>query len=251
MVEKITKLIACILTFNCVIASASLAPLSINIANDEQANISLSSEDMNRLFVNNDKIISVNAPNSRLIAQNDQSGSIYINVTGVTPFTAFVTTESGRHFSILVMPKRVPGVTVRFMPTTPSATHYITHSAAGQKLEDSTPYENTLVALLKDAMLQQVPPGYSSIAPSAFSSIPVFAIPPYLDAKKTLAEKVVSGSLGGELGLRVIELDNKSRHNITLVASNFYMPGVRAVAIDSEYVPGHKSTYIYEVISNV
>lgn len=227
------------------------SPVSINIANDQQAKIDLSSADINRIFVKSDKITSVNAPNNRLVAHNDQSGSIYMNVYGKTPFTAFVSTQHGRHFSLLVVPKSEPGVTVRFIPKTPVPVHYRKHSRSAKRFEQSSSYEKTLVNLLRESMLQNVPPGYSLISPRAFGKIRAFSVPVYLSQRKLLSENVIRGFLGGELAVRVVKINNHSNHAISLVASDFYMPGVRAVAISKEYVSAHGSTYIYEVISNV
>jgi hypothetical protein len=50
--------------------------------------------------------------------------------------------------------------------------------------------------------------------------------------------------------VRVLRLSNNSKHTITLVASDFYMSGVRAVSIEKETLGPHQSTTIYEVTSN-
>jgi len=230
---------------------ATFSPLSIKIANDRQVTIDLSSADINRLFVKSDKITRVTAPNNRVVAHNDQSGSIYMNVLGKTPFTAFVTTQKGRHFSLLIVPKNEPGVTVRFIPETPLPVHYRKHSRSAKHFEQSTPYEKTLVDLLRDTLLQTVPPGYSSISPKAFAEIPAFRVPLYVSQRKALSVKVVRGFLGGALAVRVLEIKNNTHHAIALNARDFYRPGVRAVAISKETVPAHRSTRIFEVISNV
>ena len=231
-------------------AAITVAPVSIQVANDQQAQINLSNEDINRVFVQGDKISRFNAPNRRLVAHNDQSGSIYMNVYGKTPFTAFVTTQKGRHFSLLIIPKSKPGVTVRFIPTSPAFSHYVNHSRSAKRFEQSTPYEKTLINLLRDTLLQKTPAGYSAISASNFSSIPIFKVSKYCNKQKLLSEQVVAGFLGGELAVRVIKISNTSNHTISLYANDFYRPGVRAVAIAHDMIPARQSTDVYEVISN-
>ncbi len=230
--------------------TTTIKPVSIAIANDNQARITLSNQDINRLFVMSDKIASLNAPNNRVIAHNDQSGSIFMNIIGKKPFTAFITTQKGRHFSLFVLPKSEPGVTVRFLPKTRVVRHYRHHTAAARRFEHSSAYEKTLVNLLRDLMLSQSPPGYTAIAPSAFHVVPALQLPKYLNGRTFLKETVRAGFLGGELAVRVVRVTNSGKHRVTLIASDFYTPGVRAVAIGKETLRPHESTNIYEVTTN-
>lgn len=228
----------------------SRPPLSIPIANNHQAVLTLSNQDINRLFVAGDKIIRVNAPSQRLIVHNDPSGSIFIQVLGQTPFTAFLATQSGGHFSLLMVPKSQPGITVQLIPdklVLPG--HY--HQAAAKRLEQSSAYEKTLINLLREDMHQHTPAGYTLIAVRAFSDIPIFQVPKYLDEKHTLSAQVIAGALGDQLALRQLRITNESKYPIQLLASDFYQPGVRAIALTQDILLPQHSTIIYEVISNV
>ncbi len=230
--------------------TTTIKPASIAIANDDQAKIILSNQDINRLFVVKDKISSLNAPNNRVMAHNDQSGSIFMNVIGKEPFTAFITTQKGRHFSLFVLPKSEPGVTVRFLPKTKIIRYYRHHTVAARRFEHSSAYEETLVNLLRDVMLSQSPPGYTAIAPSAFNQVIALQLPKYLNGRKFLKETVSAGYLGGELAVRVVRVTNSGKQTVRLIASDFYTPGVRAVAIGKETLGPHESTNIYEVTTN-
>ncbi len=230
--------------------TTTIKPVSITIANDNQAKIILSNQDINRLFVMKDKISSLNAPNNRVIAHNDQFGSIFMNVIGKEPFTAFITTQKGRHFSLFVLPKSEPGVTVRFLPKTKIIRYYRHHTVAARRFEQSSAYEKTLVNLLRDVMLSQSPPGYTAISPSAFNQVSALQLPKYIEGRKFLKERVRAGYLGGELAVRVVRVTNSGKQATTLVASEFYMSNVRAVAIGKETLRPHESTNIYEVTSN-
>ena len=234
----------------CAASVATMKPMSIRIANDDQVKITLSNQDINRLFVANDKITSVNAPTHRLITHNDASGSLFINLMGKAPLTAFITTQQGRHFSLFILPKSEPGITVQLIPQTPAPVHYRHHTGRAQHFEQSTPYEKTLVTLLRDVMLQHTPPGYSSLSPRAFEKITALQVPKYFNGNSRLPEHVVAGYLGGALTVRVLQLTNHSTQTLMLVASDFYQPGVRAVAIVNETVAPHQSDLIYEVTSH-
>jgi hypothetical protein len=145
-----------------------------------------------------------------------------------------------------VKPKSEPGVTLRFVPSTP-ALPAEDHSKAKQ-FEQSSPYEKTLVTLLKAVMLHQTPSGYSTIASSALSKIALFTLPKQSAHTHGLSEKVVAGFLGNALAVRVIQVTNDSNHSMTLQASDFYTPGVRAVALSHEFVPAHHISRLYEVL---
>lgn len=236
--------------FNVAKAASIFSPTQIKVANNQQSQVNLSDTDINRIFVQNDKIVSVNAPNNRLTAHNDISGSIYMTVFGKTPFTAFINTENGRHFSLLVVPKSEPGVTIQFIPTTPLDFHYQKRSEEATKYESSSPYESTLVNLLRDVMLNGVPPGYSEIPANSLNKIAVFRVPSALKNQTVLDAKMVAGLMGGDLDIRVIQVTNHAGKLITLLASDFYQSGVRAVAISNENLQPNESSDIYEVVSN-
>jgi type-F conjugative transfer system secretin TraK len=226
-------------------------PLTIKLANDNQAAIVLSNKDINRIFVAHDKIVSFNAPNNRLVAHNDQSGSIFLNVTGKETFSVFIATKKGRHFSLLITPKDMSGATVKLVPKTPAITHYRNHTAVAKHFENSSPYEKTLVTLVRDVMLGVTPPGYSQIPPISFRKIAVTRVPRHPKRWRHVSEKVRKAFLGGELAVRVLHVTNHSRHAVVLKASDFYLPGVRAVSIGKERLCAHQSTDVYEVTSNV
>lgn len=250
--KVLSLLISGILTAGiCLAASTNnKKPVSMPVSNDEQVIITLSSHDINRLVVLDDKIVSINAPHNRLVAHNDASGAIFMSINGATSFTAFITTERGRHFSVLITPKRQPGVTIQFIPKTPAAVHYENHSSEAKQFEKSTPYEKTLVHLLKMTMLGKRPPGYSAVPLSSLKKMPAFHVNSHLLGNRYASQVLSAGFLGGELAVRIITVRNSSTKKITLHATDFYTPGVRAVAVEKETLGLYESGDVYEVISN-
>lgn len=249
--KKVMTIILCALVFQTTLASNTIVgPVKVKVANNEQATVDLSNTDVNRLFVENDKITSFNWPKDRCDPHNDPSGSVYFNVYGKSPFTAFVSTEKGRHFSLVIIPKSEPGATLMFIPTTPAVIHYSAHSALASAFEKSNPYEKTLITLLRGVMLREIPEGYTAISEKAFPTIAAFKIENISGNLNDLNQKVVAGFLGGTLALRVIKVTNTSHESVMLLARDFYSPSVRAVAIGTESLSGGESGYVYEVVSN-
>lgn len=222
-------------------------PISISVSNENQARVVLSSQDMNRVFVVRDKITRINTSAHRVIAHNDQWGSIFMNVMGDSPFTVFITTQKGRHFSLFVIPKHVPGMTVQLIPKTPVRLSDRHASPRAKQFEQSSPYEKTLLVLLRDVMLNHTPPGYSRLLPPEFKRSITFR----KRNRRALSERAIADFLGGVLAIHVFRLSNHGSHQMTLIPREFYGPGVRAVAIARETISPHASTTLYEVVSNV
>ena len=226
-------------------------PQQVRIKNEERAQVSLSSQDINKIYVDNDKITAISAPHGRLTSNNDSSGSLYLTVNGEAPFTCYISTEKERHFSLWVIPKSIPVATIEFKSQSREAIHINHHTDAGRAYESSSPYQKTLVNLLKSSMNNEVPPGYASISPKAFSQVKCLQLINDHTKHAKIKQSVVAGYLGGDLAVRIIEVKNKTRHALTLSEQGFYSPMVRAVAISQPYLGGHQVTYVYEVVSNV
>lgn len=234
------------------------APTVISIDPNSQASVNLSETDINRLYVQGEKITSINFPGSMLSAHNDTSGGIYVNTTSNAPFTAFVSTNVGLHFSLLIIPKSIPGQTIKFIAPLPKiskeinqkSTVVIQHNSDAYAFEQSAPYERTLIRLVKDVELQKTPPGYTNIAQKAFSQIGIFNLSSSVGNNTGLSQSVEAGFLGGELAVRVLKITNTTSKPIELFENEFYTDGVRAVAIQQEYLKSNANTYVFEVVSN-
>ena len=100
----------CIVYFGCV--ALADAQTRLNVEENETLELTLSRTDFNRLFVEGDKITTLRFPEGDLRVQNDQDGSVYLEVREATPFTLFVTTEGGTHFSAVIKASEMPGQTV-------------------------------------------------------------------------------------------------------------------------------------------
>ena len=86
-------------------ASANTAPVTITFSDNETVSASLSSVDMNRLVVRDDRIKNIQCPTGFCTIDarpSDKSGAIFVSLNMMTPFTFYVRTESGRNFGVFV-----------------------------------------------------------------------------------------------------------------------------------------------------
>lgn len=233
----------------CLAMDHTIKPVIRYAKNDEQIISSLSSHDINRLFVDKDKITAINAPGSRISAHNDESGSVYINVNGEEPFTLFITTQSKRHFSLLVTPKAEPGVTLEIKPSTPISYKDIRRSHHHSHMAHASSYESTLVKLISSTMNDEIPDGYSEIndASTAGQSFHRKGA----QYNKDLTAKLLHEYIGNDLSVKVITIKNTSKRNIHISANDFYQKNTRAIAIDNELIQPSQTSIVYEVVSDV
>src|SRR3990167_312137 len=78
--------------------------------------INLSNTNYNRLVVKNDKIIKAHFPDGALAIRGEEDGSLYALAVKQEPFTLFITTEGGHHFSTTVNSEEALGKTIEFTP---------------------------------------------------------------------------------------------------------------------------------------
>lgn len=258
---KTLKILSCSLilgfmTLNAQASSENIkSPSVILIKPNVQASIHLSISDMNRIYIENEKIKAINFSGNMLSAHNDNSGGIYINIYEQRPFTAFVSTNKGLHFSLFIIPKSIPGQTIEFKDESLKSTgnHICSaidfHSRKTFELENTVPYERRLIHLIKDAELKVTPAGYTNIDPHAFNEIQALKINDALPDQ--LKESIEAGFLGGKYAIRVIKVSNDSLKPIDLYEHEFYSTSVKAIAILQRHLNPHQKTDVFEAVENV
>lgn len=101
------------------LAKLTFATQIISVKNNAEFALSLSQSNYNRLVVKGDKIVEAVFPEGAMgVKRDEQDGSVYIMLTSQNPFTLFVTTEAGRHFSVTMNGEESLGKTVELVPTT-------------------------------------------------------------------------------------------------------------------------------------
>ncbi|MGF1916702.1 type-F conjugative transfer system secretin TraK [Vibrio splendidus] len=143
-------------------SSTVLPPHLFSLSDNETVQVPLSGVDVNRLLVKDDVITSVRCPSGFCVMDNEPSldGSVLLSLNtkrGLAPFTFFVSTEAGRHFSILAVPRAVPAVTAIF-------TLKENVTAKWEETVKSVPFVTRLDQLMKASILSmdsgQAPAGF-------------------------------------------------------------------------------------------
>ncbi|WP_454784013.1 type-F conjugative transfer system secretin TraK [Legionella sp. WA2024007413] len=100
-----------------VLVSLSVAASNtIPIKDNSDIPLTLSQGNYNRILVKNDKIMEAIFPEKAMaIKRDEQDGSVYIMLATMNPFTLFLTTEAGRHFSLTLTSEESLGKTIELL----------------------------------------------------------------------------------------------------------------------------------------
>ncbi|HBD7476131.1 TPA: type-F conjugative transfer system secretin TraK [Legionella pneumophila] len=102
------------------LVSAGACGQSISVKDNSNVELLLSENNYNRIVVKNDKIMeAVFPPNAMAIKRDEQDGSVYVILSSTNPFTLFLTTEAGRHFSVTLKGEPSLGKTIELAPQQP------------------------------------------------------------------------------------------------------------------------------------
>ena len=211
-------------------SAQNINPTVVHFDNNQQITVTLSRTGINRLFVRGDKIVSIAAPDGYLSDRNDQQGSVYANVLVREPFSAFVITQGGRHFSVMVMPKTIPSQTIELIANDPTQ-HDIS-------IAKNSPYQQSIIDITRSLLKGETPRG--------------------MGTKKILEPKPIrfaQGELihvvrfkGALLSAQILRFNNATNHTINLSPNAFYRSGVLSVSLVAQRVAPHGSTEIAEVL---
>ncbi|MGR6831148.1 type-F conjugative transfer system secretin TraK [Aliivibrio wodanis] len=228
-------------------SSVLAAPASqLGFSNNETLTVKLSSVDINRLIVANDKITSVVCPTAfcTLPMGNgadgvpiplDPSGAALISLNVEEPFTFYVSTQKGKNFGVFATPLRIPAITTEFISTDRDTT-------LAAKFETNAPYQDMLVQLMQSMMrfdeLNLPPEGFilTNIEEKEREPVPLDVIP-----KRLFSGDTFSGLM--------YEVKNNTTKSITLTNTRFYVRGLRALSLDKKTLAPNESTRMYQIVS--
>lgn len=167
----------------------------IQFKENKNVEVTISRDNLNRLLVANDKIINLRFPQSYLNIENDKDGSVYIDARDDRPFTLFVTTRSGRHFSATVKLSNDYGQTIKFVPE-----RVVRRFAAKAKPKKKVSYQSQLVKLMKAAEQEKGLVGFKATQPhsKAVKLLPTLksALKYSLTNNKQIVEKFTLNNTG-------------------------------------------------------
>jgi conjugal transfer pilus assembly protein TraK len=223
------------------LSSTTIASTSIAIKDNSDKQVTLSQNNINRLFIENDKVSDFKFPKGRMQVIGgkgaiEDDGSVYITDVSEKPFTLFVTSQNGHHFSLTVHGEEGLGKTLSLIPETPAI-------PAAKKWEQKNAYEKTLSNLMTSLIHGDVPDGYG-VQMKTFSKPILWG--------KSIQLKPVKVFQGDRLMAEVFYVENRTKQNIFLKES-FFTKGTLAVSLSShELKPLSKvSLYVIRGVKNV
>lgn len=91
--------------------------ITIPVQENRDINLTLSKGNYNRLVIKDDKIVeAIFPPNALSIRRDEVDGSLYLLLAADNPFTLFLATEKGRHFSVTLKGEISLGKTIELIP---------------------------------------------------------------------------------------------------------------------------------------
>ena|SRR3990167_11157227 len=220
------------------ICSAGYALQIKSAVNNTTITAKVSATDVTRIMVQGDRIQSVRGVKGAYTRGNDNnSGEIYIQPTPFYQnhaFTLLITTELGRHYTLLLNPLSVPSDTLMLVPKG-------VNEAQAAQFENSSPYEMAITHLIRDMRVGSRPDGY--------------AIKKVNEKKRYLYGNIATIKLkaiyqGLHLHGEIWEVTNTQLTTITLSERNFYKVGTRAISLETMDVAPKSTTYLYRVVSH-
>jgi conjugal transfer pilus assembly protein TraK len=217
---------------------ASFALTSTHFKENADLNVVLSDKNYNRLVVKGDKITQVHFPEGTMAVRNEPDGGMYVMVANPEPFTMFVTTELGHHFSLTVNTESSLGKTVEFIA---DANPPVPLTSASKVLASlPKPQEPSLgVTSLMTGMI-------NSKVPNSFESSRHFGKVIRLGRGLNLTPKLTYS--GQELKGEVIEVYNSSSNPIDLSESWFSGPNVKAISLSQNILAPKQKAMVYRIL---
>ncbi|AIW17443.1 type-F conjugative transfer system secretin TraK [Vibrio tubiashii] len=224
------------LTFPGIAAAENVSMINYSFNDGDTIPISLSSLDVNRLRVKDDRIMDITCPSgfcSSSAEQRDKTGSIKLNINISAPFTAQLTTEKGRLFALFVTPKATPGFITQF-------TYSMAHLEQKSVFEREFDYPTALVEFTKAMMnwkkYQSPVPGFSvhhvdpNTLPKKNSALP-------LTPQVVFSGKDYSGI--------IYQVTNNGDSAVDLTTAQFYSYSARSASLDDFHLKPGESTTLY------
>lgn len=97
--------------------NAAISSTVLSVKDNSDFALTLSQTNYNRLVIRGDEIVeAVFPPNAMAIKTNAEDGSVYLMLQATNPFTLFLATKAGRHFSATINAEDSLGKTIELIP---------------------------------------------------------------------------------------------------------------------------------------
>lgn len=221
------------------LSTVAMGANSIPIKDNSDITLTLSQGNYNRLVVKNDKIMeAVFPPNAMAIKRDEQDGSVYVMLTASNPFTLFLTTENGRHFSVTLNGEESLGKTIELVPSSPVVTASKTNPIKAQpKTITQEAVPEAILAMLTH-MEQQKPFADVSVK-RQFGKVERWAKGLTLLPKESWDGKLLKGE--------TIELYNGGKEPLDLAQEWFAKEGTLAIKFSQPSIKPGEKAMLYRV----
>lgn len=213
------------------IATITAHSESIAVKDNTDVQLTLSGSNYNRLLIHQDKIMDAVFPEGAMALKSDeQDGSVYILLNRQEPFTLFLTTEAGRHFSLTLSGEESLGKTIELKPE-------MTPVRAALKKEVVAAKPNGALDLLQLMKAKQQKPGVT------VGHIYGQAIRMGRGLTLLPREQWKAGVFSGE----TLEVYNGGNEPLTLSSSDFITQDVKAISLSQATIPPKGRAMLYRV----
>ena len=220
------------------VSVSSFSLTSAHFKENADLAVTLSDSNYNRLVVKGDKITDVHFPEGMMAVSNEADGGIYVMVAQNAPFTMFVTTELGRHFSLTVNAEQGLGKTVEFVADGNLVPQITNATKVLAKIADPSFLPSNVTELMTSMLKNKVSTDYQS--KNYFNRAIRLGQGMTLFPKKSYQGSVLTGE--------VTEIYNGSKSPIDLNESLFNGAGVKAISLSKNTLAPYERALVYRVL---
>ncbi len=226
--------------FLALLTSTSMSQTPLTFRDNSDMTLNLSQSNYNRLVVKNDKIIEAIFPETAMgIKRDEQDGSVYVMLTSQSsPFTLFLTTESGHHFSVTVTGEEGLGKTVELVASkmaVASNTKKVSAAANPKITQDS--HQDAMLQIINHMERHEPMPGMTISHP--------FGRVERMGAGLTLIPKEIWAGVG--VKAERLEVYNNSTKALNLLPEWFEGDNVTAMKLSQPILKPHQTAILYRV----
>ena len=221
------------------LSTLAIGANSIPVKDNSDIALTLSQGNYNRLVVKNDKIMeAVFPPNAMAIKRDEQDGSVYVMLSAANPFTLFLTTEAGRHFSVTLNGEESLGKTIELVPSSPVVTASKVNPIKAQpKTITQEAVPEAILAMLNH--MEQKKPFADVSVKRQFGKVERWAKGLTLLPKESWDGKLLKGE--------TIELYNGGKESLDLAQEWFAKEGTLAIKFSQPSIKPGEKAMLYRV----
>ncbi|HHT9922941.1 TPA: type-F conjugative transfer system secretin TraK [Legionella pneumophila] len=221
------------------LSTVAIGSNSIPVKDNSDIALTLAQNNYNRLVVKNDKIMeAVFPPNAMAIKRDEQDGSVYVMLAAANPFTLFLTTEAGRHFSVTINGEESLGKTIELVPVLPViAASKIKVTKTHQKIITQEAVPEAILAMLTH--MEQQKPFADVNVKRQFGKVERWSKGLTLLPKESWEGKLIKGE--------TIELYNGGKEPLELAQEWFAKEGTLAIKFSKPSIKPGERAMLYRV----